>query len=90
MNMPEFTAEASLYKRSRPYGVAATLQAIHLSTIVYPQIRRATGPHGPIGFPGQDCYGACWHVCMTFGGFFDQCMDSCQSSCYESSFTARL
>jgi hypothetical protein len=90
MNMPGFTAETSLYKGSKPYGMAGTLQAIQLSTTVYPQMRRATGPYGPIGFPGQDCYGACLHVCMTFGGFFDRCMNDCQSTCYESSFTARL
>lgn len=94
MNIPGFTAEASLYKTSKHYGMAATLEAIELSTTLYPQMRRATGPYGPIGFPGQDCEGACWHVCMSTGGgrgwFFEDCMNSCQSSCSEPSLIARL
>ncbi len=92
---PGFTAEASLYKTSKPYGMIATLKAIGLSATRCLQIARATGPYGPIGLPGQDCYGACWHICMTFGGgsgrFFDQCIDNCKSTCRdEPSVTARL
>lgn len=93
MNMPGFTAEASLYKTSKHYSMAATLEGVGLSSTLYPQMRRATGPSGPIGFPGQDCGGACWHLCkMTGGGewFFDHCMNSCQSSCSQPSFNARM
>ena len=92
MNIPEFTAEASLYNTSKPYGVAARFEAMRLSRTVYPQ--RATGPYGPIGLPGQDCYGACWHICMTFGGGsswnLGQCIENCKSTCSDSSFIARL
>lgn len=94
MNLPGFTAEASLNKTSKHYGIAATLEAMELSTTLYPQARRATGPFGPFGFPGQDCAGACWHVCMSSGlgkgSFFDHCMNSCQSSCSGSTLIARL
>jgi hypothetical protein len=94
MNMPKFTAEASLYKASKPYCMVATLETIGVSTTPYVQISRATGPYGPIGLPGQDCYGACWHICMTFGGgsswYFGQCMQNCQSTCSEPSFIAQL
>jgi hypothetical protein len=53
---------------------------------VYPQ--RAIGPGGPIGLPGQDCYGACFHLCAKTGGtinspFFNQCMDNCIGTCTE-------
>jgi hypothetical protein len=91
MNMPEFTAEASLRQTARRYRMAATHEAA--TTLLYPQ--RATGPFGPIGLPGQDCHGACSHVCMMatgghFGPFFDKCMDSCASTCTGLSYTARL
>jgi len=82
--VPGFTAEASLYKTSKPY---ARLEAMRISRTVHPQ--RYTGPFGPIGLPGQDCHGACLHMCMTFGGgrSLDQCMDICRSTCGEFSFT---
>jgi hypothetical protein len=41
---------------------------------------RVSGPFGPIGLPGQDCFGACLHVCMTFGGG-QQCLLSCMRTC---------
>ena len=41
---------------------------------------RVRGPFGPIGLPGQDCLGACLHVCMTFGGG-QQCLLSCMRTC---------
>ena len=40
MNMPGFTAEASLYETSNAYVVAGTLQTTQLSRQVYPQILR--------------------------------------------------
>jgi hypothetical protein len=92
MNMPGFTAEASLNRTSEHYGMAATFEATQLAATLYPS--RATGPFGPIGFPGQDCGGACWHVCMSsglgHGPFFDHCIDNCQRSCGETSFVSRL
>jgi hypothetical protein len=78
MTMPEFTAESSLYKTSGPYRVTAILKASDGAPKVSPQ--RVTGPGGPIGLPGQDCQGACWHMCMSFGGGLN-CMDKCMRSC---------
>jgi len=89
LNIPEFNAEASLYKKSKPYVVDGTRQITQLGTQVCPQILRgATGPFGPIGFPGQDCSGACWHVCMTVGGGAD-CIAHCKDTCTSLGFTAR-
>lgn len=89
MNMPGFTAEVSLYKTSKSYAVAADLQAIPLSTTVYPQMRRATGPYGSIGFPGKDCFRACFHICMSWGkGDFGECWTECESNCGDPSFNA--
>ncbi len=83
MNMPGFSAEASLYQKSRHYGVGGTSRVAQLSTRVWPQAG-LTGPYGPIGLPGQDCYGACLHVCMSFcRGFLDQCLNDCLSTCSE-------
>ena len=42
---------------------------------------RVRGPEGPIGLPGQDCNGACLHVCMMSGWNVQQCMQSCLSTC---------
>jgi hypothetical protein len=88
INIPGFTSEASLYKTSTPYSGAATLEALEVRTKLY--LQRATGPTGPIGFPGQNCEGACWHMCMTnFGGvnpYFARCMESCQASCSDLPF----
>jgi len=78
MRTPNFTAEASLYKTSKVYGMAANIEGMQVSRTVYPQ--RVTGPFGPIGLPGQDCEGACEHICMTFGGF-PGCVQRCRASC---------
>jgi hypothetical protein len=81
MNMPGLTAEASLYKTREFHWMSTTLEPTLGSGTVYPQ--RATGPFGPIGLPGQDCAGACLHVCMTFGGGFNlaHCMSECLGTC---------
>jgi hypothetical protein len=42
---------------------------------------RVSGPFGPIGLPGQDCQGACLHICMMSGWGREQCMQSCLSTC---------
>jgi hypothetical protein len=79
MNIPGFTAEASLYKTRKPYGMAATFEASEVRAKLY--LQRVSGPWGPIGLPGQDCLGACLHICMTFGGGA-ACRDSCLSTCH--------
>ncbi len=103
MKLPQFNAEAALglpkrstkqilvsepsfYKRSGRYRMSATLEGTLGSGKVYPQ--RATGPYGPIGLPGQDCFGACFHMCMTFGGGW-QCMERCLDTCRDSSSAVR-
>ena len=78
MGMPGFTAEVSLHKTTQSHIAMATFQASQPSTNLYPQ--RVSGPSGPIGLPGQDCYGACLHICMTFGGG-SGCLVSCMSTC---------
>ncbi len=77
-DLPGFTAEASLYRTDRLYRMTTTLEPMQGSRTVGPQ--RATGPFGPIGLPGQDCEGACWHICMTFGGGLN-CIDECRNTC---------
>jgi hypothetical protein len=52
------------------------------------RLERPSGPFGPIGLPGQDCAGACWHICMSFGGG-PRCLESCLLSCREVSGTLR-
>lgn len=89
MNLPGFTAETSIYKVSNHYGVTATLQVNNPSSTVHPQLRRATGPFGPIGLPGQGCEAACWHICKSFGGGIN-CEDNCRNSCSESSLMTRF
>jgi len=42
---------------------------------------RVSGPYGPIGLPGQDCAGACLHICMMSGWGVQQCVESCLSTC---------
>jgi len=95
MTAPGFTAEATLYQSRGHHraGVRSTradgksTQVAHAT--VRPQLMierslRVTGPYGPIGLPGQDCYGACWHICMSFGsglGGLSQCVAGCTSQC---------
>jgi hypothetical protein len=93
MNLPGFAAQASLYKTRRLYGFTTASKVTRANGTVDPQ--RATGPYGPIGLPGQDCSGACFHVCMIASGgrlgpYFDQCMDGCGSTCTGLSFAAEL
>jgi hypothetical protein len=45
------------------------------------KLLRVSGPYGPIGLPGQDCNGACLHVCMMSGSGLQQCLQSCMSTC---------
>ncbi len=85
MKMPGFTADASLYRTSEPYSMAANLEAMQGSRTVYAQ--RATGPFGPIGLPGQTCSEACEHQCLMGGGTsLGKCEDDCASQCTELSF----
>lgn len=78
MNIPGFTAAFSLYGSSGRYGAIAIFKASEGAPRVSPQ--RVTGPGGPIGLPGQDCQGACWHLCMSFGGG-PNCINNCMRSC---------
>jgi hypothetical protein len=64
MNMPGFTADASLFRSGRSYGMNAPFKVVELHTTV--QMSRATGPFGPIGLPGQGCEEACSHICRRF------------------------
>jgi hypothetical protein len=80
MRMPKFTAEDSLYQTTRPYCIVGDFKGNQPSAMLY--LQRPTGPTGPIGLPGQDCYGACLHVCMTFGGG-PNCVADCFSECVD-------
>lgn len=94
MSIPGFSAEASLYKAKESYGSTATFEDLLFSPQVRPQLgretRRPTGPTGPIGFPGQECSGACEHICALTGSMrgwvFDRCMDNCLKTCSAPAF----
>lgn len=88
MTMPGFTADASLYSTRAPYRRAPTLEARGSSSKLY--LQRVSGPEGPIGLPGQDCSGACLHMCMQTGRATQQCIESCMSTCAGSPFMAQL
>jgi hypothetical protein len=88
VTVPLFTSEASLYKTKNVYGMATTLGTSDGSGSVYPQ--RVIGPFGPFGLPGQDCAGACLHLCMLSGQATQACIDSCQSTCTGSPFATWL
>jgi hypothetical protein len=79
MNIPGFTAEAAFYKATKQYFLAATFEASVVSTNVY--LQRVSGPFGPFGLPGQDCSGACTHLCMLSGRASQECISSCMSTC---------
>jgi hypothetical protein len=81
MNMPGFTADASLYRTTEPYSMAANLEGMPGNRTVY--LQRATGPNGPIGLPGQGCNGACLHICLMGGFNVEQCVSDCLDSCWE-------
>jgi hypothetical protein len=88
VTVPLFTGEASLYKTSNLYSMATTFGALDGSSSVYPQ--RVSGPFGPFGLPGQDCAGACLHLCMLSGQATQACINSCQSTCTGSPFATGL
>jgi hypothetical protein len=69
MNLPPLSAGVS--RKNTP--------APAVSDAVVPL--RVSGPFGPIGLPGQDCNGACLHVCMMSGGGIQHCMQTCMSTC---------
>ena len=93
MRIPGFTAEASLWKTSKPYGTAVSfkfsevISSLHLQSNLYPQ--RVSNPIGPIGLPGQDCGGACLHTCMLSGRVTQECLETCLSTCSGSPVIAR-
>ena len=84
MTVPLFTGEMSLYKTSKLYGMATTFGTLDRSSSVYPQ--RVRGPFGPFGLPGQDCAGACFHLCVLSGQATQACINSCAITCTESPF----
>jgi hypothetical protein len=89
--IPGFTAETSLYRTSGHYSAAMNRAAsrgshgdVRPQFLVARSLARATGPYGPIGLPGQDCAGACWHICMSFP--YPGCMESCAQTCKDFAF----
>lgn len=90
VNVPGFTAEASLRNAAQRCRAAGSNELARTGGLVRPQLRRPRGPFGPIGLPGQDCAGACMHICMSFGGWsYDRCMQDCLSTCSGPAFSAR-
>jgi hypothetical protein len=83
-----FTGEVSLYKTSKLYSMTTTFRTSDGSSSVHPQ--RVSGPFGPFGLPGQDCAGACLHLCMLSGQATQACINSCQSTCTGSPFATWL
>jgi hypothetical protein len=86
--LPGFTAEATLYRTREQYaGTMTGMVSQGGHDDVFPQfiaarrLSRATGPFGPIGLPGQDCEGACWHICMSFPSL--NCWESCRQGCHD-------
>ncbi len=86
--IPGFSAEATLYKNTKPYRVPRNSDSANCGTSIDPQlIDRPSGPDGPIGLPGQNCSNACDHICklngMGMGPFYSQCMTRCMRGCHQ-------
>jgi hypothetical protein len=79
VNLPGFSADASLYDTTQFYSTRASDQALELRASV--DMQRVRNPEGPIGLPGQNCSGACLHVCMLSGRATKECIDQCMSTC---------
>jgi hypothetical protein len=88
MNIPGFSADASVYRTTQSYSVTAAFEQLGVRTNL--QLQRVSGPEGPIGLPGQDCYGACLHVCMLSGRLSTECISRCMSTCTGSPFAYGL
>jgi hypothetical protein len=86
ISYPGFTAEDSLYKRSQPYAMAATFEALEASPKLY--LQRVRDPGGPIGLPGQNCGEACLHICIMSGVNMQACVNRCLSTCTGSPLEA--
>lgn len=84
-HLPEFTAERALDPSGGRFRT--TRRAPTAGRGVYPQAAR--GPWGPIGLPGQDCEGACLHICMTFGGG-PNCQSECRRNCWDVSYLSAV
>jgi hypothetical protein len=57
MNMPGFTAEASLYRTSGRYQMAGNYEGPETSEQILPQLPRTFCDHDP--------YNICWYICCT-------------------------
>ena len=71
MNMPGLTASAAIFKTSGRYRTTNGCGEIPGNSMPGTgavQAQRVMSPYGPIGLPGQNLCGVCWHMCMTFGG----------------------
>jgi hypothetical protein len=68
MRVPGFTADASLYRTSKRYRVAAT-------------IARVEGVIQPAIFPRPDCVDRCREY-MCVGPDDPYCVDNCECVCY--------
>jgi len=76
MSMPGFTAYVCLSGQANYYCYRSEgFKGINESSVLH--LQRATGPYGPIGLPGQDWEGACWHMCMISGGDSQWCSSKC-------------
>ena len=79
MTLPEFSADASLYKTRSSYGMLATFSTQEKGGNLL--LQRVSGPYGPIGLPGQNCQQACLHLCMMSGFDVARCVGGCLSTC---------
>lgn len=79
MNIPGFSADVSLYKTTQFYSMATTIEALEVRSKLY--LQRVGLPGGPIGLPGQDCLGACLHMCSINHPPTRECLEMCSLSC---------
>ena len=85
MGVPGFTAEASAYRSSETYSLAASFTSSYNGPFLSPALR--AGGNGAAGC--ALCMGLCWLVCTGVGE--SNCTDRCWNiCCVETAVAGRL